>query len=417
MKKIIAIAAIAAMLAVSCRKIDSGSNSEGTLSFGSFELQYDTELVTRATSVASGNYSIFIYDSEGTQVRKTTYAAVKDNDSQISLPAGSYTIEARSCEEDIPASAFEQPIYGATAEFSITAGQTTVLDPMVCTLVQVKVTVSYDDAFMKSVTGDGKATVTVDPSAPLDFALSYASGSASYDKAAGYFAVNNGSNTTMNIVFSGSIDGKSQKMVANLTGIAPRQWRQVKFVKKVDEQGTATFSIEILDYVSDEELSAVLDIPMEPVLAPDPNAPKGDGGIKIEFAPDCTMFTDLENIVVPASSTPMDLRLLVTVPDGIKKLVVDMASTSASFISAVALAGGTTLDLINPKEAQDIVFQIVPFPHGNELAGQTSLVFDLSAAQIPILAFPGEHTFTMNVTDMNGCVNSIPVKLIVVEEA
>ena len=92
---------------------------------------------------------------------------------------------------------------------------------------------------------------------------------------------------------------------------------------------------------------------------------------------------------------------------------MQMASTSESFISAVALAGGTTLDLINPKEEQGIVFQIVPFPHGSSLSGQTSLLFDLSAAQGPINAFPGRHTFTMEVTDMKGCRASIPVTLVV----
>ena len=57
------------------------------------------------------------------------------------------------------------------------------------------------------------------------------------------------------------------------------------------------------------------------------------------------------------------------------------------------------------------IFDIVPFPHGSELLNATTIDFDLSGAQGPLLAFPGVHTFKMNVTDNKGCKNSIDVIL------
>lgn len=410
MKKIIAITAIALALLPSCRKISSTSETEGTLSFASFQL--DLDAATKADVAAPGNYSIIIKDAQEKVVKTTTYTDVKSSDGGVTLPAGEYTLEALSSEEGVPAAAFEQPVYGVSKDFNITAGQTTSIGVLTCTLLQVKVTVSYDDAFLASVTGAGKATVQVDPTAPLEFSMNYANGVVSYDHAAGYFAVNNGSNTTMNVVFSGLIDGKTQKMTANLTNIEPRQWRQIKFSKKVDSQGNATFVVTINSYVNDEDLVVAMSVAGEDTIGDDPNAPKGDGGITMGFAPGCTMFSDLSNIVVPATGT-MDLRLVASIPGGIKKFVVDMASTSESFLSSVALAGGTQLDLLNPTEDQDIVFQIVPFPHGAELLGKTEVSFDLSAAQTAILEFPGTHTFTMTITDKNGCKKSIPVSLIV----
>ena len=410
MKKIIAITAIALALLPSCRKISSTSETEGTLSFASFQL--DLDAATKADVAAPGNYSIIIKDAQEKVVKTTTYTDVKSSDGGVTLPAGKYTLEALSSEEGVPAAAFEQPVYGISEEFNITAGQTTSIGVLTCTLLQVKVTVSYDDAFLASVTGAGKATVQVDPTAPLDFSMNYANGVVSYDHAAGYFAVNNGSNTTMNVVFSGLIDGKTQKMTANLTNIKPRQWRQIKFSKKVDSQGNATFVVTINSYVNDKELVVAMKAAGEDIIGEDPNAPKGDGGITMGFAPGCTMFNDLSNIVVPATGT-MDLRLVASIPGGIKKFVVDMASTSESFIGAVAMAGGTQLDLVDPKEEQGVVFDIVPFPHGSELLGKTEVAFDLSAAQGPILKFPGIHTFTMTITDQNGCKKSIPVSLIV----
>ena len=406
---VLIMSAILMVSMASCKKYERNVRStEGVLSLEGFELQWDETLLTKAANAAPGTYSIFIKNASGASVLETTYA-------QIKSAGGKVTLEARSTAEEVPVAEFDKPVYGVKESFSITAGETTSLGSLVCTLLQVKATVSYDDAFLAMVTGNGKATVTVNPASPLDFDLTYSGGRATYTDKAGYYAVNESGNTTMNIVFSGSISGKSQKMVANLTGIQARQWRQIKFVKKTDEEGNATFAVEINSFVDDEELLVTMEVVPESVIGDDPKAPKGDGGIRIDFAEDCTMYNDLNNIVVPAGATGMDLRVVVTVPGGIKKFQVQMASTSDAFLASVALAGGTTLDLINPAPEQDIVFQIVPFPHGSDLAGQTLLQFDLSGAQEPINAFPGRHTFTMEVTDMAGCKNSIPVTLVVNE--
>lgn len=408
-------AALVVLGLASCSKTaPKPRTSEGTLSFADFDVRFDDELLTKAPVAAPGNYIISVTDEVGTEVFHSTYSQVLGSGSQVSLPAGDYTLKACSLDGDIPAAAFEQPVYGASAPFSISAGETTTIGTLTCTLVQVKATVSYDDAFLNTVTGNGKTTLTVDPSSPLEYELNYNGGNPTYNQNAGYFTVVSGTNASMNIVFSGSISGKSQKMVANLTGLEVRQWRQIRFVKKTDEAGNATFAIEINSYIEDEELVVPLEVEPEHVIGEDLDAPKGDGGITLEFAEGCA-YTDLDNIVVPAGASGMDLRLKITVPNGIRKFIVQMASTSDAFLASVALAGGTTLDLINPTEDQDIVFQIVPFPHGSELLGQTELLFDLSNAQEPINAFPGRHTFTMEITDTQGCRNSIPVTLVVNE--
>lgn len=410
MKKCFAILSAVIAIAGGCSRLESQKSiDEGTLSFSGLELECDEQVLTRAS--ASGNYSIFVTDRSGKAVYSGNYSEIKG--SSITLPTGTYFFEARSTAEEVPPSAFEFPVYGVKESFNITAGNTTSLGSLTCTLLQAKVTVEYADDFLATVTGDGRATVAIDPSYPLEYGLTYNGGDIRYNTSAGYFNVNNGDNTTLNVVYSGEIEGKVQKMVANLTGVTARQWCRIKFVKKLSQMGTAVFLITINDYISDEELSVPLEVAQEEVIGPDPNAPKGDGGILIELAKDCTMFSGLDNIIVPQASEKMDLRLNVSVPSGIKKMTVEMSSTNDAFLNAVALAGGTTLDLINPSSAQDIVFQIVPFPHGRDLLGKTSLVFDLSGAQEPILAFPGEHTFVLKVVDTEGCSKKVPVKMIV----
>jgi len=417
MKKIIILICTAIVALSSCEKektlnSETGKALEGTLSLSDLTIGYDTELDTKAATAAPGNYAIFIYDDSGDQVYKTSYSQSQDNDG-ISLVAGDYTFEARSTDEAVPAAVFEAPIYGVKQNFSIEAGKTTNIGTLTCTLLQCKVTVDYDKAFLDDVTGDCQTDVTVTAGSPLSFELDYANGIKTYDKSAGYFNVNNGDNTTMTVVFKGKINGKSQKMTASLTGIQPKQWRQVTFYKKVDEQGNATFQIGINSYVNDQELVVPLLAEYEAVIGDDPDAPKGDGGITLAFSAGCP-YTDLNNIVVPdPASQAFDLRFDISVPNGIKKFVVDISSDSQDFINAVAMTGSTQLDLINPLADQDIIFSIVPFPHGQDLVGQTDLTFNLSAAQEPLFAFKGSHTFTMTITDQKGCKNSIPVVLVV----
>ena len=419
MKKIFTILTLAAsLLAVSCHKDDpfkKSKETEGTLAFGTFTLTEDETVETKA-SAASGSYSIFIYDEEETLVTSTTYSAVKAADYKITLPAGKYTLVARSTSDEVPVAEFEQPVYGTSTEFTINAGQTTNIGSLTCTLLQCKVTVSYSDDFLKMVTGAGSATVTVTSGYPLEYGMSYANGLASYDQNAGYFAINNGANTTMEVTFKGSIEGKSQKMTKTFTGIAAKQWRQIKFVKKVDEAGNATFDIVINSFVDDEDLGNSISV-AENIIGDDPSAPKGDGGIKLEldYANGCdTQFQDLLNLEVPAlSERTMSLVVKVTVPNGIKKFVVQIESTSDAFVNAVAAADASTLDLIYPSETNMMIFDVVPFPHGTELLGKTEQTLNLSAAQEAILNFKGTHTFTMVVTDNLGCKNSIPVKMVV----
>ena len=225
----------------------------------------------------------------------------------------------------------------------------------------------------------------------------------------GYFALNNGENTSMTVTFKGLVEGKNQKMTAAVSGVKAKDWHIITFLKKVDASGNASFAIEIDGLVADAELDNDVS-GVEEGDGNDPQAPAGDGGIELVSTCD---YDITQPITVPAEGTAFNLTMQAIIPDGARKFTVDIASTNEDFIGSVNTVGGTTLDLINPSEASLGVFDIVPFPHGSELSGATSINFDLSAAQVPLLAFKGTHTFTMNVTDNNGCRKSIDIVLVV----
>lgn len=412
MKKniIIAIASAAMVLLASCQKTPISSDKGlGYLSFSEFSLGLDETVDTKATP-AGGNYAISIVDVDGNVVIKKTYNEVKENDNKISIPAGNYTLVASSSSEEVPVAAFEQPVYGVSKEFTILAGMETSIGELVCTLVQCKVTVAYSDDFLKMVTGDCSTTVALDPDMPLEYALN---ADKTYDQSAGYFAV---TGNTMTVIFKGNIEGSSKSMTKVFSNIAPKQWRQIKFVPKVDEEGNATFDIVIDDLISDETLNNTVGAE-EDVVGEDPDAPKGDGGIALmpDYEGGCDEeITDLENIlIVPVDVRDMQIRFRAVVPNGVKKFTVNIDSDNAAFLKAVDAANARDLDLISPSEENGIIFDVVPFPHGEELVGQTDISFNLDAAQDAITIYPGRHTFQMNIVDQTGCRNQIPVVMVV----
>lgn len=412
----ILMAALMLALSSCASRITVADDLNGTLELSDFSITTDDSLFTKASSPAGGSYTITINTTDGNTILKKSYEQFKADGNKVMLPAGDYVLVARSVSEEIPQAAFEQPIYGATKTFSMVAGEKTSLGTLTCTLLQCKVTVGYSDEFLASVTGDGVATVEVAAGYPLEYKMTYSGGKANYEQSAGYFSLNDGANTTLVVTFKGSIEGKSQKMTKSISGLEPRQWRQIKFVKKVNNQGDATFDVVINDFINDEVLGNNIETE-EPVIGEDPQAPKGDGDMTFvfDYAAGCDPdITDMGAIYVP-SPDEKDLKLFfkATVPNGIKKFNVEISSTNEDFNRAVAAAGATVLDLINPTPDNDIIFQVVPFTHGPELVGMTEVPFDLCAAQDAITLYGGRHTFTMNITDAQGCKASFPIVMIV----
>lgn len=411
----IILAAAALVCAVSCNE-DFRRHEEittGILSFANFTIHsgLDVEVVSKSTTEASGDYIINVYDADAELVRSVTYAEVKQSGYGIELSAGNYSLEVLSGTLQI--CAFDAPVYGATTDFSIVAGEKTELGDITCKILQCAATVDYDDALKEIMTGDGKASVEVTSGYPLAYNLLYNGGNTIREERIGYFSLESGA-TTMVVTFSGKVNGSTQKMTKVISGIKAGELRQIRFIKKVNAEGDATIDITVNGYVEDADLLAYIAAPQLDIIGEDPEAPKGDGDIRLLFEPDCTMFDDLSNIVVPTlEQGAMDLRLIIMAPGGIKKLGVVIESTNSAFLGAVQAAGGPELDLVNPSAESEVIFQVVPFPHGSDLLGATEVHLDLSAAQAPILGFAGSHTFTMKVTDNNNCRNEVAVTMIV----
>lgn len=411
MRKLNTILISLALVLCSCNeKQKPYSNAQrGVLAISELSLEVEP---AKATASELDSYTITITDSEGSTSYSSTWSKFQKDGGKLTLLAGNYNLGISSIASSLPYAVKDTPVYGINDTFVISANQTTDLGTLVCKLLQCKVTVDYSEDFLSALTGDCKATVSVTAGYPLEFPVSYNEGLPSYDKSAGYYAVASDGSATMEVVFSGSVNGKNVKMTKMFTALKAASWRQVKFVNKINDEGNADFVISIDDIIEDAELTNDL-LAAESILGPDPDAPKGDGGIKLEST--CS-YDITQPVVVPAVGSEFVLTMKATVPNKVNKFTVQISSDNTDFEDAVKLIndGNTTLDLVNPSEGAKSVFTtILPFPYGDNVRDHESIDFDLSDAQAPLSVFKGHHSFIMSVVDKKGCKKDISVMLVV----
>lgn len=370
----------------------------GTLSFMKFDVKTSTdiEIVSRAATSATYNYVIRILDANGDQVGEDyIYGQMPES---IVLTTGTYSMKIQS-QSDIPSAEFEAPVYGATVTgIVIEEDQTTDLGVITCKLINIKVSVGYNEA-MQAVLGDD-ANVLVEIG---DGALNFAKG----ESQCGYFAAPEVSNA-MTVKFTGTVDGNYATMTRAFTDVKAGQWRKINFIMTVNEEGDATFDVVVEDWCDEKELANNIEV-SEEVIGPDPEAGEGE-----EENPDAP------KVIYKGGSVPtspimitdgMELGFTISAPKGIAGLSVDIASTNADFNNDVLSAGISPIDLVNPSEAQISICDMFGLSYGSNLVGQTEVAFNLTGAVTPLLGFPGTHSFTLTITDAEGNTTSTTIKM------
>lgn len=370
----------------------------GTLSFMKFDVKTSTdiEIISRAATSATYNYVIRIFDANGDQVGADyIYGQMPES---IVLTTGTYSMKIQS-QSQIPSAEFEAPVYGATVEnIVIEEDKTTDVGVITCKLINIKVSVGYNEA-MWAVLGDD-ANVLVEIG---DGALNFAKG----ESQNGYFAAPEVSNA-MTVKFAGTVDGNYATMTRAFTDVKAGQWRKINFIMTVNEEGDATFDVVVEDWCDEKELANNIEV-SEEVIGPDPDAGEGE-----EENPDAP------KVIYKGGSVPtspivitdgMELGFTISAPKGIAGLSVDIASDNADFNNDVLSMGISPIDLVNPSEAQISICDMFGLPYGANLVGQTETAFDLSGAVTPLLGFPGTHSFTLTITDAEGNSTSTTIKM------
>lgn len=366
---------------------------------------------TRATGVDVDDFTInFINTTTGKTERSFKYSEMPEI---VTLPVGDYKAEALF--GDNPIADWESPYYLGNSEFNIQAGKITDnIEPVECTLSNIRIAVDVDDLGLGILGDDVKVVVKAGKEGELTFDK-ITSGKS------GYFRYVENSNT-ITAVFSGTVDGEYiEGETRTYSNAAPGKAYKINFnVNRPDnvEPGdidtgdiTIDASITIRDVTRPvdpgEPDDDILIDDMRPVDGSDEPGPGDDPNPGTDPQPaagpeivseSAGMELDKPYEVAEGS----EVKFKVTSKKGITefKIVIESSTLTPETLEGVGLTD--KLDLINPGEFEESLNNL-GFPTGTNVEGKTEVSFDISQF-VPLLGMlgSGEHKFHLTVSDEDG---------------
>lgn len=357
-------------------------------------------------------FIVEVVKSDGSKVASWTYATMPP---APTFAVGTYTVRVKSHNPQ-PVE-WEKPYYAGEQQFQIKANEVTDVDPIVCTMANVRVSIEVTEALKKASADDVKITFTGEPGVDLEFAPD--------ETRSGYFAYTEGL-STMKVHFEGTVSGAREDFTHVLKDIKPGQHRKVFFALRVNPNPPAdeTGNIEIPEgegvmvdcgvttFEVDGTVSSKEDIiddsgrPGQEEGGDDPKPENPDTDKAITFS---SSTLDLEGANMAEEFGE---------EDGLKPAVVDIHSENgvtslkvkiiSDFLTEDMLSGiGLTsqFDLADPGEYAEGLAGL-GFPSAAEVNGAHDLQFNITKF-IPLIFEEGDHKFEITVTDSKGLVKTM----------
>lgn len=412
----IAIAALS-----SCCNEDAFDAMEQT---GKMQLAVDiAKPQARATSEVT-DFPVIIYNAAGTQV--ASYNTVADVPANVTLEVGNYNVESHT-----PGSISKKmsaPYYKGVQDVEILKDITSQVN-VLCKMQNSKITVNYSDEF-RNVFSTWEITVNDGSETALSFTNSSTSNSTYWYFGEGgveSLKVNfRGVTTTGASIASSYIltkDQASESYDDDRKNFGGGDAITLNFNPTESTEGNIT-SITINANVTFTETNETVDI--EVVDKPgfndgggtggeDPN-PGGDDetGITLNLPGDMSFSAS----TVPDKSAG---DTYIAAENGLKSITVSLASTSDEMNEQLGLLNeGYGVDFINGAEIvgnQNVValFASLNQPLDVPAEGATEYTFPIGNFFNLLVILPGEHTFNLTVTDMNGNTKSGKLKITITE--
>lgn len=388
------------------------TDKEGQVSMRSMGVDIDNaeKVINTSNARATVDLSDFIikiYDTATNNIVKSwTYAEMPE---LFTLPVGSYRVDVFSHE--VQKAEWDHPYFTGTKEFAITDGNITEIGIVTCKLSNIKVTIKFDSSLTKYLTDDAKVTVIANDEGTLVFTPS--------ETRSGYFEALAGSSTLV-AELTGTINGNYTTHRTVLTDVEAGQHRIITFVAKdnrpdrPDESGQIDIGNGVyLDVnVIDEDLTGNINIEEDNIPDddrpgkeeggedPNPPTPPTPGEDAIKITSETLSFDKVNDVATTTTGI-----VFIAAENGIQHFIVKIDSDNTNFINSVKDLLPLEFDLAYPGDDAES-FESLGFPTGAAVIDATNLTFDISQF-IPLLsAFPGNHTFTLNITD-NKAVNKI----------
>lgn len=403
-------------------KMETGATDvTGQLSLASMKMEVDLKVDTvypqSRAGVEVSNFLLTIKNSQGEQVEQYTYSEMPEI---ISLPVGTYTVVASSAEA--ATNGFDVPFYTGSTNITIKENELTEVTSLTCKLANVMISVEYDEELRKLMGEDVVTTVKIGENS-LDIPSS--------ETRKGYLIAPD-SVGSMDITLKGTIDGESVTEVKRVDNVQAGQYNIIKYVlSPVDDGnnnvgGNLNIAINIDSSMTSSDETVGVNPGEEPGIddfptdgGEEPGDGDGDGGD--ESGSDQNMPTivgtsfggsgfDIDNDRLTISGAA-ELKVTIGAPNGIANLFVEIISETLD-VSEVGLP--ESFDLAYPGENSDALSGL-GFPVGDEVIGQTEVLFDISNFTILLPTFKGNHDFKIRVVDSKGLEETKTLKLKVEE--
>lgn len=355
----------------------------------------ETQPTTRA--VSTEDFIVSVYDAATGGVaqdvnREDAVYRYADMPEIITLYTGDYYIVASS-ESEMPAAEWESPFYqGKSDIITIKKAAVSKVDPIECTLQNVKVTVSYTDNLKKELT-DFYSTISLSSSSSDYLTFSKTTTQAGYFKPEKLKAVLNGTR----------YDGEVVSTVVEIDNVEPGQHQNIEFDVVLTGRLELTVNVNTdVDIINKDIVVPPGDSTIvEPGPGPDePVIPTPENTITI-----VGQGFDIDQAIEFAVGETKTVVVDITAPNQIYDLWVEIDSPflTEEELGSLALPIPKKFNLGNltPELKNAFGPEGLGLIGNDDVRGKTSLVFDITRFT-SLLLQAGTHKFIITVGDYDG---------------
>lgn len=378
------------------------------------DVRDDSETIYNAPSTRAGSelddFKILFFKNNGTAPEKSyIYSEMPD---VVTLPVGRYKVTATK-GTDVEAD-WESPYYvGESDAFYIMRDTiTTDVNPIVCRLQNVKVTVEFDPMLAGNMSADSYVEVRVGDNAGLQYTKDK-------EGVAGHFKHTDG--VSMVASFNGEVEGV--KTIENKSFEEVKKGHHYKIRFKLHSQGDDHYGETDAEVNVDASVTTV-DLEHNIVINEDQDLgdserPKEDGNEPQQpdqpDQPGDQSAPTIDAMAQSDSSIPeIELGKENVIEDGMECVLLIKSTADSGFtkfeckidsetLDVTEVGLSNPLDLINPGNNEDALIGLGLLKEGQVVKGSKEMKFDLTSFLPLITALgPGVHNFVLTVADDNG---------------
>ncbi len=375
---------------------------------------------SRAT-IDISDFIVTVTDVNGRQVEQWRYADMPE------LPvfdAGSYTVTVTSGEEPTQA-VWDTPYFKGSQNFVIKANEVTMVDPIVCTLANIKVTVKFTDKLVNASAGDLKVIVRTEGANSMTFTPA--------ETRSAYYPATEGL-ITLSSAFSGTVNGGQEQFTKAIQNVEAGQHRIITYDLSTnpalppEETGTIDIegsAINVSTNVEEEDLT--VDIPYEDeILDPsdrpgqetgggdDPNPPTpGDDPVTFSSSlGDLDKVYDIDEF--QANGWTADLTIKST--EGLQKVMIKIDSRCLPPSELEGIGLREEFDLVHPEDLAGALngLGFATINEGDKEASfnVTTFIGMLGGLTPSDGVYPVQSNFIITVTDVKGNTATTSMKFV-----